>query len=101
MFSPVLADDTQEHVFITVNGKKVRARAGLPLALALMEAETTPLRYSAVSGEPRSPLCLMGVCFECLVHVYGRGNVQSCMIEAKDGMVVELANGPRAMEPLP
>lgn len=98
MFSPAFAADTQEHVFITVNGKEVRVRAGLPLALALMETAITPLRRSTISGAPRSPLCLMGVCFECLVHVDGRRNVQSCMIEVKDGMSVELAEGPRPME---
>lgn len=98
MFSPAFAADTQEHVLITVNGKEVSVRGGLPLALALMEAGLTPLRRSVVSGSPRSPLCLMGVCFECLVHVDGRSNVQSCMIEVQVGMSIELADGPRPME---
>ncbi|UHS59846.1 (2Fe-2S)-binding protein [Agrobacterium vaccinii] len=98
MFSPVLAIDTKERVSIKINGKEVFVRAGLPLALALMEAGITPLRRSVVSGAPRSPLCLMGVCFECLVHVDGSRNVQSCMIEVREGMSVELADGPRPME---
>lgn len=98
MFSPALADDTRGHVSIRVNGKLVPVRVGLPLALALMEAGFTPLRRSAVSGAARSPVCLMGICFECLVHVDGRRNVQSCMIEVEEGMAVELADGPRPME---
>lgn len=101
MFRPVLAVDTQERVLITVNGEEARVRASLPLALALMEAGITPLRRSVVSGAPRSPLCLMGVCFECLVHVDGRRNVQSCMVEVREGMSVELAVGPRPMETMP
>ncbi|MDP9839765.1 putative molibdopterin-dependent oxidoreductase YjgC [Neorhizobium huautlense] len=101
MFSPASAVDSQEHVSITINGKETSVRAGLPLALALMEAGITPLRHSVVSGAPRSPLCLMGVCFECLVHVDDSRNVESCMIEVRQGMSVELANGPRPMESAP
>jgi hypothetical protein len=31
-------------------------------------------RRSPVSGLPRAPLCMMGVCFECLVEVDGQSN---------------------------
>lgn len=93
MFSPAIAADAQHHVLINVNDRQISVRAGLPLALALMEAGIVPLRRATVSGAPRSPLCLMGVCFECLVHVDGRRNVQSCMIEVREGMSVQLADG--------
>ncbi|WCK80111.1 (2Fe-2S)-binding protein (plasmid) [Agrobacterium fabrum] len=97
MFRSIAAADTQLHVCITVDGKELSVRAGLPLALALMEAGITPLRQSVVSGAPRSPLCLMGVCFECLVHVDGRRNVQSCMVEVREGMLIQRADGPRPL----
>ena len=46
-------------------------------------------------AQPRAPLCLMGVCFDCLVEVDGRQNVQSCMVEVRDGMQVRLPHGAR------
>lgn len=97
MFSPATATDAQRHISITVNDRQIGVRAGLPLALALMEAGIVPLRRATVSGAPRSPLCLMGVCFECLVHVDGHRNVQSCMVEVQEGMSVQLADGPRSV----
>ncbi|KSV63395.1 hypothetical protein N183_35685 [Sinorhizobium sp. Sb3] len=100
MFEPVVTTEAeaQPRVSITVDGRAIKVRKGLPLALALMEANVVPLRRSVVSGAPRSPLCLMGVCFECLIHVDGRQNVQSCMIEASEGMSIQLATGAPQME---
>lgn len=84
---------------IQIDGRTVTVRAGISLALALLEARVVPLRHTPVSGTPRSPLCLMGVCFDCLCEVDGRQNVQSCMIMVADGMRVRLAWGARRMEP--
>jgi predicted molibdopterin-dependent oxidoreductase YjgC len=80
----------RDHLTIDVDGRPVVVRSGVSLAIALMEAGIVPIRRSPVSGAPRSPLCLMGVCFECLADVDGKQNVQSCMIEVADGMRVRL-----------
>ncbi|MEZ5620583.1 MAG: (2Fe-2S)-binding protein [Burkholderiaceae bacterium] len=40
------------------------------------------------SRAPRAPMCLMGVCFDCLVEIDGRPNVQACMVEVREGMRV-------------
>lgn len=85
-------------VEITVDGRPVVARDGATLALALLEAGVTPLRHSAVSGEPRSPLCLMGTCFECLVQVDGQANVQACTVTVRAGMQVHRPHGARSLE---
>lgn len=98
MFRHLAAAEQDRRVTIRVDGREVSARAGLSLALALMEADIVPLRRSAVSGAPRSALCLMGVCFECLTEVDGQQNVQSCMVGVTEGMSVRLANGARRAE---
>ena len=98
MFEPMLQTQTGFSVTIEVDGQPICARRGISLALALMEAGIVPLRRTPVSGAPRSPLCLMGVCFECLCELGGQQNVQSCMIEVADGMRVRLATGARRME---
>lgn len=78
---------------IEVDGKVIPTQAGAPLALALLAAGVSTFRQTAVSGEPRAPLCLMGVCFDCLVQVDGQPNVQACMVRVRDGMRVQLQRG--------
>jgi predicted molibdopterin-dependent oxidoreductase YjgC len=97
MFKTMLsaAEDLRPVVEIYVNGKAAQARAGEPLATALLNAGVVPFRRTAVSGSARAPLCLMGVCFDCLVEVDGQQNVQSCMVQVQAGMRVQLPEGAR------
>ncbi|MGX5733828.1 (2Fe-2S)-binding protein [Bosea thiooxidans] len=98
MFEPMAGLAVEHLITIQVDGRSLQVRKGISLAMALMEVNVVPLRRTALSQAPRSPLCLMGVCFECLCEVDGRQNVQACMVEALDGMSVRLANGARRME---
>lgn len=82
-------------VEIFVEGRRVPAREGETLAAALLNADVVPFRRTPVSSQPRTPLCLMGVCFDCLVEVDGAQNVQSCMVQVHAGMQVRLPNGAR------
>lgn len=98
MFRPIDSDSGKRAVTMNVEGRAIAAREGDTLAIALLNAGVTPFRQTPVSGSPRAPLCLMGVCFDCLVEVDGQQNVQSCMVEVKNGMRVRLQNGPRRVE---
>lgn len=100
MFKSIKLSPTelQPTVVIQVEGKEVQARAGQTLATALLAAGIVPFRKTAVSGEGRAPLCLMGVCFDCVVEVDGAQNVQSCMVEVREGMQVKLPSGARRVE---
>lgn len=80
-------------VEIHVEGQPVQARDGESVATALLNAGVTSFRRTAVSEQPRAPLCLMGVCFECLVEIDGVQNVQSCMTTVRRGMQVRLQRG--------
>jgi predicted molibdopterin-dependent oxidoreductase YjgC len=97
MFKPVdlPAAEQQEFVLIRVEDREIHVREGQTLAMALLGAGVVPSRRTAVSGAPRTPLCLMGVCFDCLVEVDGSQNVQSCLIEVREGMQVRLPSGAR------
>ena len=77
-----------DQVTISFEGAQIKADRGQTLATALLAAGIGPFRTSVVTGEPRAPYCLMGVCFECLLTVDGVQNRQSCLIEVCDGMVV-------------
>ena len=50
-------------------------------------------RATAVSGAPRPPYCMMGVCFECLVTIDGVGNRQGCLMPVAEGMQIETQKG--------
>lgn len=95
MFRPLYSDPPPPFVCLTIEGRPIRARAGESLALTLLQAGFSHTRLTPVSASPRAPLCLMGVCFECLVEVDGRPNTQACMLEVREGMTVRLQNGAR------
>lgn len=101
MFRPLSTPHLRRTVTLQVQGQPVTARAGDTLAIALLNAGVVPFRQTPVSGQPRAPLCLMGMCFDCLVEVDGRQNVQSCMVEVFEGMQVRLQNGARRAEAAP
>jgi len=63
---------------VRVNGQEVSVAAGATVAVAMMVAGQ-PCRTS-VSGEPRSALCGMGICFECRAVVNGVPHSRGCQI---------------------
>jgi sarcosine oxidase subunit alpha len=87
--------DSGPAIAITVDGKQVTARAGDTVAAALLAAGIDHCRTTPVTGAPRAPYCLMGVCFDCLVTVDGVGSRQGCLIPVHDGMKVETQLGHR------
>ena len=74
-------------VRLTVDGHEVRVPAGAIVAAAIARAGRNAYRRS-VHGEPRAPLCGMGICFECRVTIDGRPHVLSCQTLCEDGMQV-------------
>ncbi len=84
-------------VEITVDGRSLRARAGDSVAAALLAAGVEVCRNTPVSGAPRAPYCMMGVCFECLVTIDGVGNRQGCLVRVREGMAIETQRGAREL----
>ena len=64
-----LAEATTRAIALTVDDKPVSARDGDTVAAALLAAGIGHTRTTPVSGAPRAPYCMMGVCFECLVSI--------------------------------
>jgi predicted molibdopterin-dependent oxidoreductase YjgC len=77
-------------VRLTVNGREVRVPAGTIVAAAIANAGVGMYRRS-VQGEPRAPLCGMGICFECRVTIDGRAHCLSCQTVCEEGMRVVTA----------
>jgi predicted molibdopterin-dependent oxidoreductase YjgC len=82
-------------VALTVDGEALTARDGDTLAAALLAAGRLDCRTTPVSGAPRGPYCMMGVCFDCLVTIDGMGSRQACLVPVRAGMVVETQRGAR------
>jgi sarcosine oxidase subunit alpha len=75
-------------VRISVDGTPCEVPAGILLAAALLNLGVRRFRTS-VTGEPRVPLCGMGICHECRVTVDGIGQLCACRITVRPGMQVE------------
>jgi len=94
-----LPDDSFCAVTLTVDGRTVTAGAADSVAAALIAAGIEPFRTTPVSGGPRAPYCMMGVCFDCLAEIDGVANQQACMIAARPGMRIRRQRGARRPEP--
>ena len=82
-----------ETVTITIEGVDVEVPAGEMVAAAVLVGNLRYTRTTPVSGSPRAPLCMMGVCFECLMEIDGVPNRQACQVEVAAGMTVRRQQG--------
>ena len=71
---------------LTVNGRPLSVPAGAMVSTAVALAGAGYRR--SVTGEPRGPLCGMGICFECRVTIDGREHCRSCQVVCAPGMEV-------------
>ena len=72
---------------VRVNGASVSVPAGATVAVAMVMAGQ-PCR-SSVLGEPRGPLCGMGICFECRAVVNGISHSRTCQLLCEPDMEVK------------
>lgn len=82
-----MLDSTSGAMTLIVNGSPVAVPAGATVAVAV--AMAGQVCRTSVSGEPRGPLCGMGVCFECRVSINGTPHCRSCQILCEPGMEVK------------
>ena len=76
----------RNEIALTVNGTRVVVPSGATVAVAVVLARQAC--RASVSGEPRGPLCAMGICFECRVAINGRPHCRSCQALCEEGMDV-------------
>lgn len=74
-----------ESFTITVNGAAVTIPMGTTALAAIFSVGHSTVRRS-ISGEPRGPLCAMGICFECRATVNGRSHSRTCQLLCAPGM---------------
>ena len=74
-------------VSVLINGKRLTFPAASTVAAALELAGASALRKS-VGGQPRGPLCGMGICFECRVTIDGQPHQRACQTLCREGMEI-------------
>lgn len=70
---------------IIVDGREITCEDDVTVAAVMLGAGIRGFRQS-VAGEPRGPLCGMGVCYECRVTIDGVAHRRSCLVTVADGM---------------
>lgn len=75
-----------EQITLSVNGRPVTVVAGTMVSTAVALAGAFFRR--SVTGEPRAPLCGMGVCFECAATIDGDPLRRACQVFCREGMEV-------------
>ncbi len=93
-----LDEPAAARVVFDFEGEAVAAFAGETLAAALLAHGAAAFRDTVVTGRPRGPYCMIGVCFDCLVEVDGIANRRACQVRVRDGMRVRRQRG--APDPL-
>jgi hypothetical protein len=78
--------DSDRFFSITINGKPIRVHAGMTVAAAIVQADVASRR--SVQGEPRQPLCGMGICYECRAQLDGQLHQKTCQVLCRPEMRV-------------
>ena len=76
-----------EQIELSVNGRRVTVAAGSSVAVAMMIGGASC--RTSVSGEPRGPLCGMGICYECRAEIDGVAHRRSCQIACMSRMAIK------------
>ena len=80
-------------VWITVDGRRIEAYEGEPIAAAIMAAGIHVLHYTPKYGHPRGVFCAIGRCTDCIMTVNGQPNVRTCVTPVEAEMKIETQHG--------
>lgn len=83
----------RDFVKVVFEDKEIVTPRGQTVAAVLLAEGASSCRETPVSGKPRGPYCMMGICFECLVVIDGEPNQQACMTTVREGMLIERQHG--------
>ena len=82
----------RDRVTLRFDGKPIEAERGEPVAAALIASGRLAVARSPKFHRPRGPSCFRAACDGCLARVDGVPNVMTCLLPARDGMVIEAQN---------
>ena len=87
---PILgAPKKRKKVTIEIDGQKIEALEGEPIASALWNAGIRDFQYTRKRKEPRGYFCGIGLCTDCKMIINGVPNVRTCITLVQDGMKIQ------------
>lgn len=91
---PILGEmEPRDKVTISVDGQRITAYAGEPIAAALLAEGIYAFRKTPKLGEPRGVYCCIGRCTDCVMTVDGVPNVRTCVTAVREGMDIRTQSG--------
>ena len=81
-----------ETIKILFEGSSLDVSVGQTVAAALLSEGHLFFRNSVISGQARTPYCMMGVCYECMLEIDGQLSQQACLIPVREGMKIRRQN---------
>ena len=100
LFRPI-SGAIEPFIDVEFDGRPLALLGQRSVAAALLAAGVSRFRSTHVSGAPRAPYCMMGVCFECLLEIDGVANRQACLVTVQPGMKIRSQEGARSWEANP
>lgn len=85
--------EERKKVTIDIDGKKIEAYEGEPIAAALWNAGIRDFRYTRKRKEPRGFFCGIGLCTDCKMIVNGIPNIRTCVTLVEKGMKIQRQRG--------
>ena len=76
-------------LIVQINGVTLPVPYGSTVAVALAIAGQSC--RTSITGEPRGPLCAMGICFECRASVNGVHHTRTCQLLCESAMDIRTA----------
>lgn len=90
---PILEFKRGKLIHFIFNNQIIEAYEGETIAAALHANGVRVLSLSSHLQRPRGFFCAIGKCSSCLMEVDGIPNVKTCLVLAKEGMVVQNQSG--------
>ncbi len=88
-----IEDSGSDTVTLWIDKREFQVPAGISVAAAVLLCGFDKVRNTPVSGSPRLPYCMMGICFDCLMCIDGVPNQQACQLEVRQNMTIEYQRG--------
>ena len=94
-----IENSATQFVTVEIDGQTRQVPEGISVAAAILLCGLKNSRHTPVSGAPRLPYCMMGVCFDCLMQIDGIPNQQACQILVREAMKIEVQQGAAELTP--
>lgn len=85
---PVLKIQDKQNIPFKFNDQIYHGKEGETIAVSLWSEGVKVLRKSERSKTSRGIYCGIGNCYDCRVHIKGRGLVRSCLTPVEPGIEV-------------